>query len=84
MKCIEKKLQSREPLLSVDDRSLLHCADRILHLLEHNGTQEMRIVLRKWIPSSRSLSGPDRSRAAPWFLRSHVGRWRDNKAAAGA
>lgn len=38
MKRVEEKLQRGQPLLPVDDCTLLHGSNRVLHLLEHDGT----------------------------------------------
>ena len=45
MQRIEQQLQRRQPLLAVDDRPLLHLAGLLLHLLQHDGAEEMRVVL---------------------------------------
>lgn len=41
---IEKQLQGRQTLLSVDDRPFLHGARRILALLKDHGAEEMRLM----------------------------------------
>src|SRR5205807_613304 len=42
---IEEELNGREPLLAIDNRSLLHQPDRLLHLLHDYCSQEMWLVL---------------------------------------
>lgn len=49
MKGVEEKLQSRQPLLTVDDGPLLHRAHRILYLLQNDRSKKVRIVLPMWM-----------------------------------
>jgi hypothetical protein len=42
---VQKQLQSRQALLTVDNGSLLHLPGVSLNLLEHHGAEEMRINL---------------------------------------
>ncbi len=41
-------MQGREPLLPIDDRSLLHLTRVFLNLLQDNCSKEMRMVLVEW------------------------------------
>ncbi len=42
---VEKQLQRRQPLLTVDDRSLLHLARLLLNLLQHDRSEKVRMML---------------------------------------
>ena len=42
---VQQQLQRRQPLLAVDDRSLLHQPGRVLDLLQDDGAEKVRMVL---------------------------------------
>ena len=47
MERVEQQLKGRQALLPIDDGASLKGADRVLKLLDDDGTQEVRLVQRR-------------------------------------
>src|SRR5262249_34966463 len=52
---VQQKLKRREPLLTINNGPLLHQSRWSLNLLQHNGSEEVRVMLVVW--SSQSSVG---------------------------
>ena len=53
---VEQQLQCREPLLTINDGSLLHQARLVRHLLQHDCAKKVRLVLIGRVKSTRSAT----------------------------
>jgi hypothetical protein len=46
---VKKQLQGRQPLLPIDDGSLLHLTGCLLNLLQYDSPKEMRVMSLEWL-----------------------------------